>query len=90
MLFAILAALVIVGRLLWQRSRAYSQLAIATTQMAVPTVSTVSATGRPAATEIQLPGNLMAYTEASIYARTNGYLKSLVHRHRRQVERRAS
>ena len=43
--------------------------------MAVPTVST----GRPSPAppnEIKLPGNLMAYTEASIYARTNGYVRA--------------
>jgi len=76
LLFAILGALVIVGYLLWQHSRAYKQLAITTSQMAVPTVSTVSPKAGPAEIEIKLPGNLMAYTEASIYARTNGYLKA--------------
>jgi len=76
LLFAILGALVIVGCLLWQHSRAYSQLAITTSQMAVPTVATVPPQAGPAEMEINLPGNLMAYTEASIYARTNGYLKA--------------
>ncbi len=76
LLIAIVAALVIVGLVLWQRSRAYGQLAVATTRMAVPTVSTVTAQAGPGSTEIQLPGNLMAYTEASIYARTNGYVKA--------------
>ena len=76
LLIAILVALVIVGCLLWQRSRTYRQLAITTNQMAVPTVSTVLPQTGPAQTEIQLPGNLMAYSEASIYARTNGYLKA--------------
>jgi len=73
---AIVAALVIAGLLFWQRSRAYSQLAVTTTRMAVPTVSTVLAQASPGEIEIQLPGNLMAYTEASIYARTNGYVKA--------------
>jgi RND family efflux transporter MFP subunit len=76
LLIAIVAALVIVGLLLWQRARAYSQLAIATTRMAVPTVSTTLPQISPGETEIQLPGNLTAYTEASIYARTNGYVKA--------------
>jgi membrane fusion protein (multidrug efflux system) len=76
LLFAILAALVIVGCLLWQHSRAYSQLTVTTSHMAVPTVSTVLPKAGPADIEIKLPGNLMAYTEASIYARTNGYLKA--------------
>ena len=76
LLFAILVALVIVGTLLWQHSRAYRQLAITTSQMAVPTVATTLPGAGPADIGINLPGNLMAYTEASIYARTNGYLKA--------------
>ncbi|MGA3169515.1 MAG: efflux RND transporter periplasmic adaptor subunit [Chthoniobacteraceae bacterium] len=76
LLFAILVALVIVGSLLWQRSGTYRQLAITTSQMAVPTVSTALPQAAPADVEIKLPGNLMAYSEASIYARTNGYLKA--------------
>ena len=76
LLFAILGALVIVGSLLWQHSRAYRQLAITTSQMAVPTVATVLPQAGNAEMQINLPGNLMAYTEASIYARTNGYLKA--------------
>jgi RND family efflux transporter MFP subunit len=76
LLIAIIAALVLVGLLLWQRSRTYNQLAVATTRMALPTVSTVLPQAGPGETEIQLPGNLMAYTEASIYARTNGYVKA--------------
>ena len=76
LLIAILVALIIVGSVLWQRSRTYSQLAISTTQMAVPMVSTVHPQPGPADAEIKLPGNLMAYSDASIYARTNGYLKA--------------
>jgi len=76
LLIAILAAVIVVGVLLWQRSSAFKQLAITTTDMAVPTVSTVKPQPGPGETEIQLPGNLMAYTEASIYARTNGYVKA--------------
>jgi RND family efflux transporter MFP subunit len=76
LLIAIVAALVVVGLLLWQRSRAFNQLAATTTAMAVPAVSTVLPTAGPSEIEIRLPGNLMAYTEASIYARTNGYVKA--------------
>jgi RND family efflux transporter MFP subunit len=68
--------LVVVGLLLWQRSRAFAQLTAITGQMAIPTVSTVTPRPGPGQTEIQLPGNLTAYTEASIYARTNGYVKA--------------
>ena len=76
LLIAILGALVVVGYLLWQHSRAYKQLAVTTSQMAVPAVATVPPQAGPADFEIKLPGNLMAYSEASIYARTNGYLKT--------------
>ena len=44
--------------------------------MATPIVATVFPQPGSAETEIVLPGNLMAYTEASIYARTNGYVKA--------------
>lgn len=76
LLTGILAAVIVVGLLLVQRSLAYKQLAITTIQMAVPNVTTVTPQAGPTETEIQLPGNLMAYTEASIYARTNGYVKA--------------
>jgi membrane fusion protein (multidrug efflux system) len=76
LLIAIAAALVLVGLILWQRSRAFHQLAVATSEMVIPTVSTVNPQPGPGQIEIKLPGNLMAYTEASIYARTSGYLKA--------------
>jgi RND family efflux transporter MFP subunit len=76
LLIAIAAAVAIVLLLLWQRSRTFHQLAAATDAMAVPTVSTVLPKAGPGQVEIKLPGNLMAYTEASIYARTNGYVKA--------------
>jgi RND family efflux transporter MFP subunit len=76
LLIAILAALLIVGCLLWQRSRTYGQLVITTSQMAIPMVSTVLPQPGPSEVEIKLPGNLMAYSDASIYARTNGYVKA--------------
>ena len=40
------------------------------------TVSVISPTEGPSENEIILPGNLTAYSEASIFARTSGYLKS--------------
>ena len=46
------------------------------------------ATG-PSENEIVLPGNLMAYNEASIFARTNGYLKSWSTDIGAKVDRRA-
>ena len=76
LILAIVVALMVVGLLLWQRSRAFGHLTATTVDMAVPTVSTVQSQAGPAQMEIKLPGNLTAYTEASIYARTNGYVKA--------------
>jgi RND family efflux transporter MFP subunit len=76
LLIAIVAAVAVVVLLLWQRARGFHQLAAATDAMALPTVSTVPPQAGPGQVEIKLPGNLMAYTEASIYARTNGYVKA--------------
>jgi RND family efflux transporter MFP subunit len=42
---------------------------------AIATVSTVRPTEGPASSSLELPGNVQAYFEAPIYARTNGYLK---------------
>jgi len=70
----VLAALVI-GGLLWKRSGKYARLAADASELARQTVTvTYPATG-PAENEIVLPGNVTAYNEASIFARTNGYLK---------------
>jgi RND family efflux transporter MFP subunit len=44
-------------------------------QAAIPTVSTTKPQGGPAANKLVLPGNVQAFYEAPIYARTNGYLK---------------
>jgi RND family efflux transporter MFP subunit len=70
----IVVAVAIVALILFQRSRSYRALAAATAEMAVPTVATTLSQPAPADAEIQLPGNLMAFTDAAIYARANGYL----------------
>jgi RND family efflux transporter MFP subunit len=44
-------------------------------QAAIPTVATIKAQAGPAANKLVLPGNVQAFYEAPIYARTNGYLK---------------
>ncbi len=69
-------ALVLVCFLIWRRGQAQKGLAAETTALNVTTVSVTHATAGPSENEIVLPGNLTAYSEASIYARTNGYLKS--------------
>jgi RND family efflux transporter MFP subunit len=50
-------------------------LAEQTERMAVPFVSVIRATPVEGASEMVLPGNLKAYVESPLYARTNGYLK---------------
>jgi RND family efflux transporter MFP subunit len=58
------------------RVRDRSALRDRTLQAAVPVVSVVTPTRSESAFEILLPGNVQAFTEAPIYARTSGYLKA--------------
>jgi len=44
-------------------------------EAAIPTVAITRAKAAPATDKLVLPGNVQAYYEAPIYARTNGYLK---------------
>jgi RND family efflux transporter MFP subunit len=75
LIFLVLAALVICG-LLWKRSRDAASLAESTHALATQTVAVTLPGAGPSDNEIVLPGNVTAFNEASIYARTNGYLKS--------------
>jgi RND family efflux transporter MFP subunit len=45
------------------------------TEAGIPVVSVVQAKSGPASNTLVLPGNVQAYFEAPIYARTSGYLK---------------
>ena len=59
------------------RARADASLVQATDEDAVPTVAVVHpAPSGAAAQEIVLPGNVMAFIDTPIYARTSGYLKA--------------
>jgi RND family efflux transporter MFP subunit len=49
-------------------------LAKETDAMAIPTVAVIQPTSEPASDELMLPGNLQAFEESPIFARTNGYL----------------
>jgi RND family efflux transporter MFP subunit len=69
----VIAVIVIAG--IVPRRRARAALASQTSELAVPTVATVHPTTGAPQTEIVLPGNLQAYSDSPIYARTNGYLK---------------
>jgi len=53
----------------------YFKLSKSTDQLAILTVTTIKAVTAPAHEEIILPGNVAAWHTASIYARTNGYIK---------------
>src|SRR5580700_2623387 len=70
---AIIAAVVIGG--IVPRLRAKEALQKETYDLAVPTVNVAQPKQGAPQTEIVLPGNMQAFTESPIYARTNGYLK---------------
>src|SRR5690349_14038899 len=57
------------------RTKAAADLKQDTVAAATPTVAVVQPKHGDAAEEVVFPGNVRAYTDAAIYARTNGYLK---------------
>jgi len=70
----LIAALVLAGVGKLQRDHADTVLADRTTEMAPPTVTVaVPKAGAPVDSFV-LPGNVTAFTDSPIYARTNGYL----------------
>jgi RND family efflux transporter MFP subunit len=69
----IVAAIVVAG--IVPRWRAKAALRTETNDLAVPSVSVVHPKLGGSVSEITLPGNIQAYTDSPIYARTNGYLK---------------
>ena len=73
---SLIVAPVVIGPLIAARHLQFRNLSAETEKVTVPTVEVVHPTPGPSETEITLPGNLAPYSEASIYARTNGYLKS--------------
>lgn len=58
-----------------QRKTEHKVLAEQTDKMAVPYVAVIHATTITGDSAMVLPGNLKAYVESPIYARTNGYLQ---------------
>jgi RND family efflux transporter MFP subunit len=69
----IVAAIVVAGVIPRWRTRA--ALRIETHDLAIPTVSVIHPKLGAPQTEIILPGNIQAFTDSPIYARTDGYLK---------------
>ncbi len=57
------------------RTRALAEVAKETRERAVPTVAVALPEEGAPQEEIPLPGTMQAFTDAPIYARTNGYLK---------------
>src|SRR5882757_1541499 len=75
----LLIAVVVVGFLVISgivpRLRSRKALAAETNELAAPTVLVIQPKRGAPSQEILLPGNIQAFVDAPIYARTNGYLK---------------
>jgi RND family efflux transporter MFP subunit len=75
----VLIAVVVVGLLVLSgvipRLRSRKALAAETNELAAPTVLVIQPKRGAPSQEILLPGNIQAFVDAPIYARTNGYLK---------------
>lgn len=69
----VIAAIVVVAGIV-PRRRARAALKEETDDLAIPTVRAIHPDQGAPATEIVLPGNMQAFKDAPIYARTNGYL----------------
>src|ERR1700691_3688441 len=69
----IVAGIVVMGFL--PRWKAKAALRTETTTLAIPTVAVIHPRRGDPEQEIILPGNIQAFEDAPIYARTNGYLK---------------
>src|SRR5882672_7549224 len=74
-----LIAVVVVGSLVLSgilpRLRSRKALAAETNELAAPTVLVIQPKRGAPSQEILLPGNIQAFVDAPIYARTNGYLR---------------
>lgn len=70
---AVVAAIVIAGVV--PRRRASAALEKETNDLAVPTVAVMHPKLGAPQNEVVLPGNIQAFNDSPIYARTNGYLK---------------
>ena len=75
----LLTVAVVVVVVIWgisSRRNADAQLSVETRELAIPTVLVIHPKPGALQHEIVLPGNMQPYTDAPIYARTSGYLKS--------------
>jgi RND family efflux transporter MFP subunit len=74
-LVILVAAILLVVFGILPRIQARTALRQETTRLAVPAVAVVQAKRSAPAQEIVLPANVQAFSDAPIYARTNGYLR---------------
>jgi RND family efflux transporter MFP subunit len=79
-LFGLVVLLIVAGAVVYRgittRARAAADVKADTQNLAVPAVSLAQPKQGAPQEEIVLPGNIQAFIDAPIYARTNGYLKS--------------
>jgi RND family efflux transporter MFP subunit len=75
-IIALIVVIAIVVAGVVPRMRAKAALKVETNSLAVPQVQVIQPKRGAPAQEIILPGNIQAFTDAPIYARTNGYLKA--------------
>jgi multidrug efflux pump subunit AcrA (membrane-fusion protein) len=76
LIFLLLVASAVIYKGVFARVRAAEAVRADTQELAVPSVSLVQPKRGAPQQEIILPGNIQAFIDAPIYARTNGYLKS--------------
>ncbi len=76
LLFTVVVVAIIVIWGISNRRKANAQLSMETRELAIPTVTVIHPKRGAPQQEIVLPGDMQPYTDAPIYARTTGYLKS--------------
>jgi RND family efflux transporter MFP subunit len=74
-LYVLLAAIIIAAWGIFSRVQTRAALKQETQRYAVPTVIVTMAKHSDVADELVLPGDVQAFADAPIYARTNGYIK---------------
>jgi len=79
LLLVALLGVVIVAVIVWlgiaSRAQASSTLNTETTDLAIPAVAVTTPKVTPGAQEIGLPGNMQAFIDTPVWARSSGYLK---------------
>jgi RND family efflux transporter MFP subunit len=75
-LFTVLVVAIVVIWGISSRRKANAQLSQETRELAIPSVTVIHPKRGAPQQEIVLPGDMQPYTDAPIYARTTGYLKS--------------